>query len=116
MTFNGISRVFSTENDDQYNTIGAFWDELAYKYGRSNLRGLGYHWAPTTIEYVIGQKEGDIPESDCCVELPDEGWLVVKGRTQDLSKIYEEIYKDGNLTYEIEMFSDDGSCEIWYLR
>lgn len=37
MTFNGISRVFSTENDDQYNTIGAFWDEMAYKYGRSNL-------------------------------------------------------------------------------
>ena len=116
MTFNGISRVFSTENDDQYNTIGAFWDELAYKYGRSNLRGLGYHWTLTTIEYVIGRKEGDILESDCCVELPDEGWLVAKGRTQDLSKIYEEIYKDGNLTYEIEMFSDDGSCEIWYLR
>lgn len=116
MTFNGISRVFSTENDDQYNTISAFWDELAYKYGRSNLRGLGYHWTTTTIEYVIGRKEGNLPKSACCVELPDEGWIVVKGRTQDLSKIYEEIYKDGNLTYEIEMFSDDGSCEIWYLR
>ena len=46
----------------------------------------------------------------------DEGWTAVKGRTQDLSKIYEEIYKEGSLTYEIEMFSDDGSFEIWYLR
>ncbi len=29
MLFKGIGRTFSTENDQQYETIGAFWDELA---------------------------------------------------------------------------------------
>ena len=42
MLFKGIGRTFSTENDQQYETIGAFWDELAAKYGRENLQGLGY--------------------------------------------------------------------------
>lgn len=116
MFFRGISRVFSTENEMQYNTIGAFWDELAEKYGRSNLRGLGYNWTPTTIEYVIGLKEGDIQGGNCSVELPDDSWNVVNGKTDDLGKIYDEIYKNGNLTYEIEMFTDNGDCEIWYLR
>ena len=41
MLFKGIGRTFSTENDQQYETIGAFWDELAAKYGRANLQGLG---------------------------------------------------------------------------
>lgn len=116
MNFKGISRVFSTENETQYNTIGVFWDELAKEYGRSNLRGLGYNWTPATIEYVIGLKEGEIPDSNCTVELPDDGWNVVTGKTNDLGKIYDEIYKDGTLMYEIEMFTDDGDCEIWYLR
>ena len=44
MLFRGIGRTFSTENDQQYETIGAFWDELAAKYGRENLQGLGYGW------------------------------------------------------------------------
>ena len=44
MLFKGIGRTFSTENDQQYETIGAFWDELAAKYGRENLQGLGYGW------------------------------------------------------------------------
>ena len=39
MLFKGIGRTFSTENDQQYKTIGAFWDELAAKYGRMNLQG-----------------------------------------------------------------------------
>ena len=44
MLFKGIGRTFSTENDQQYEKIGAFWDELAAKYGRLNLQGLGYGW------------------------------------------------------------------------
>ncbi len=44
MLFKGSGRTFSTENDQQYETIGAFWDELAAKYGRANLQGLGYGW------------------------------------------------------------------------
>jgi len=58
------------------------WDASVEKYldwtCQSNLRGLGYHWPPTTIEYVIGRKEDNLSESDCCVELPDEGWIAVK--------------------------------------
>ena len=37
MKFIGISRVFSTINNEQYKTIGAFWDELSEKYGMENL-------------------------------------------------------------------------------
>ena len=116
MVFTGIGRVFSTENEAQYETIGAFWDELAAKYGRDNLRGLGYNWTAATIEYVIGLKVGNIPGYDCRVELPDAGWAVVTGKTDDLGRIYGEIYEDGNLTYEIETFTDDGKCEIRYFR
>lgn len=43
MKFVGIRRVFSTENEEQYVTIGAFWDELSDIYGRENLMGLGYN-------------------------------------------------------------------------
>jgi len=44
MVFNGISKVFSTKDDRQYETIGVFWDEFSKKYGREKLRGLGYNW------------------------------------------------------------------------
>jgi predicted transcriptional regulator YdeE len=116
MRFIGISRVFSTENDQQYETIGAFWDEMSEKYGRENLRGLGYNWTNTTIEYVIGKKEGIIDEANCDIELPDQGWTTVRGKTEELGRIYEGIYADGCLTYEIESFGEDGSCEISYTR
>lgn len=42
MKFVGIRRVFSTENEEQYVTIGAFCDELSDIYGRENLTGFGY--------------------------------------------------------------------------
>ena len=57
MKFIGISRVFSTINNEQYKTIGTFWDELSEEYGMENLRGLGYNWTDDTIEYVIGLKD-----------------------------------------------------------
>lgn len=44
MQFNGISRVFKLTNEQQYETIGRFWDEMALIYGLENLRGLGYKW------------------------------------------------------------------------
>ena len=116
MTFFGISRVFSTENDAQYESIGIFWDELSKKYGRNNLRGLGYNWTANTIEYVIGLKEGKIEGYNCSVELPDDNWKKAEGKLSDLGKIYEEIYKGGSLKYEIEMIYDDGHCEILYRR
>ena len=116
MVFEGISRVFSLENEEQYKTIGAFWDELSEKYRLENLQGLGYNWTEHTMEYVIGLKEGMIEESNCKVALPDEGWTTVSGKTEDLSKIYRDIYMEGNLIYEIETFTDDGDCTIRYYR
>lgn len=116
MVFEGISKVFSTEGEAQYETIGAFWDELSKKYGLSNLRGLGYNWTENTIEYVIGLKEGVIEGSNCAVILPDDGWITVKGRTEQLSQIYDDIYQAGCLKYEIETFTDEGDCEILYCR
>jgi len=116
MTFTGIKRVFSTQNEEQYNTIGAFWDKLASQYGRENLQGLGYDWTESSIGYVIGLKKGIIPGADCTEQLPDEGWTVVQGKTEQLGSLYDEIYRDGRLTYEIESFRADGSCEIRYYR
>ena len=81
MLFKGIGRTFSTENDQQYETIGAFWDELAAKYGRENLQGLGYGWKERSIEYVIGLIDGEIGGPDRTVTLPDMGWVTVRGRT-----------------------------------
>ena len=90
MLFKGIGRTFSTENDQQYETIGAFWDELA--------------------------ANGEIGGADRTVTLPDMGWVTVRGRTADLGKIYEKIYQEGRLKYEIERFTDSGDCEIMYCR
>ena len=116
MTFIGIGRTFSTEGDRQYETIGAFWDELSAEYGLEELRGLGYGWTEDTIEYVTGWKEGVIPGADRAVELPDEGWSAVTGRSERLERLYEEIWREGRLRYEIESFRQDGTCEILYLR
>lgn len=116
MVFQGIGRVFSTVNSEQFDTIGAFWDELSARYGVGNLRGLGYDWTDDSITYVIGLNEGVIEGADREVLLPEDGWTVVKGKTSDLEAIYDGIYRDGPLTYEIETFSEDGSCEIAYRR
>lgn len=116
MNFKGISRVFSTVNSQQYETIGRFWDELSKIYGRENLRGLGYNWTETSIEYAIGLKQGEIEGCNCEVILPDTGWVIAKGKTCELDNIYENIYEAGNLQYEIEMFNEDGTCEIRYYR
>ena len=116
MLFKGIGRTFSTENDRQFKTIGAFWDELAVKFGRKNLQGLGYGWTEQSIEYVIGLIDGEIDGADRAVELPDIGWGTVRGKTADLGEIYEKIYQEGRLKYEIERFTDTGDCEIMYYR
>lgn len=116
MEFKGISRTFSTVGEKQYETIGAFWDELSGIYGRENLRGLGYNWTDTSIEYVIGLITGDIDGQNVSVTLPDDGWKCVCGRTEKLGEIYNDIYKDGPLKYEIEMFDDAGNCKIEFYR
>lgn len=123
MLFYGLSRVFSTVGDGQYEAIGAFWDAMADRFGRENLRGLGYGWTENTITYAIGLKNGALPPvvrypgavfRD--IELPGEGWLHFTGRTENLSELYADIYADGTLLYEIEEFYDNGDCEVFVIR
>ena len=116
MIFEGITGSFSLENEDQYNTIGEFWDTMASRYGLENLRGLGYRWSKGRIEYAIGLKNGTIPGADFTIELPDSGWITVKGKTEFLKEMYDEIYTRGAVTYEIETFYDTGECIIEYFR
>ena len=116
MIFKGISKEFSLINEDQYNTIGDFWDEMASLYGLENLQGLGYKWADGKIFYAIGLKVGNIKNYNLCIELPDANWITVNGETKSLKDIYNEIYKLGALKYEIETFSENGKCQIKYYR
>lgn len=115
MKFVGIRRVFSTKNEEQYITIGEFWDEMSKVYGRENLMGLGCNWTKDSVEYVMALKNGAIADADYEILLPDE-WIEICGMTEKLSAIYDEIYKDGPLLYEIEEFDDKGNCKIRYCR
>ena len=116
MIFKGITRSFSLANEDQYNTIGAFWDEMEALYGLENLLGLGYKWQNGKIEYAIGLKKGEINGYNLTIELPDNDWVTVKGKTDNLKQIYNEIYISGALTYELESFFNSGDCIIKYYR
>ena len=116
MIFVGLSKEFSLHNEEQYNTIGDFWDELSILYGLENLIGLGYKWENGIISYAIGLKNGEIANSNFTIELPDEDWVTYCGKTDDLKKIYDEIYIDGPLKYELETFTLDGVCKIKYYR
>jgi len=114
--FKGISRVFSLSNEQQYETIGLFWDEMAMLYGLENLQGLGYNWKDNRISYAIGLKGGCIKGYNMSIELPDNGWVRIEGKTASLKQLYDEIYKDGVLDFEIETFFENGTCEIMYYR
>lgn len=116
MIFKGISKVFDLTNEQQYETIGQFWDEMAAVYGLENLRGLGYAWQGNSISYAIGLKDGVMEDCNLHITLPDDGWENVKGQTDCLKAIYDAIYKYGRLQYEIELFYEDGTCEISYYR
>lgn len=116
MVFNGVSKVFDLTDEQQYETIGQFWDEMAAVYGLENLRGLGYAWQGNTMSYAIGLIDGDMEDCNVSILLPDDGWITVKGQTDRLKTIYDEIYQSGRLQYEIEMFYEDGTCEISYYR
>lgn len=116
MIFSGISRDFDLSDEQQYETIGQFWDEMARQYGLESLMGLGYRWQGNTISYAIGLKDGEMKNCNMRLLLPDDGWMTAKGQTDDLKAIYDEIYQNGKLQYEIETFFENGTCEIRYYR
>ena len=81
-----------------------------------NLQGLGYKWEDSMIFYAIGLKNGKIDQANIKLELPDDNWFIVEGETKNLKSIYDEIYVDGPLKYEIEIFFENGMCQIKYYR
>ena len=116
MIFVGISKEFSLTNEEQYDTIGRFWDEMTELYGLEELQGLGYKWENNKISYAIGLKNGCIKGYNLRMELPNKDWITVNGKTDNLKQIYDEIYQKGPLQYEIETFYENGNCEIKYWR
>ena len=124
MFFSGFGKVFSTVGDSQYETIGAFWDEMSSRFGRENLRGLGCHWTADSIEYLIGLRKGALSDDEPLPEgaahreliLPDHNWTVYTGKTSELDQMYGAIYQNGPLDFEIETFADDGNCEVHIFR
>ncbi|MCQ2593929.1 MAG: hypothetical protein MJ196_01555 [Treponemataceae bacterium] len=128
MKFFGVSKVFSTRNQQQYLHIGEFWDYFSGIWGRENILGLGYNWRTGSIEYVIGTlnqplnfnlAEADAKFGGCVykeIVLPDDGWQKFCGKTEKLAELYDQIYKSGALKYEIESFDDGGNCEVLIYR
>ena len=43
-------------------------------------------------------------------DLTDDGWDVTVGRTDDRLRLYDEIYKDRGLGYEIKEFTEVAAC------
>ena len=89
MIFCGITKDFCLTNEQQYDTIGQFWDELARLYGLENLQGLGYNWKDNKISFAIGLKNGCIKGCNLHIELPDKDWVTAKGKTDNLKQLYE---------------------------
>lgn len=129
MVFKGYQMTFSTEGNKQYETIGNLWDKFASVYGIENIRGLGFNWSSTTIDYCFGFVEdlsveeyverlevvntfAEKPFRFNTIELPDENWVNFKGETEKLDVLYDRVYKDGQLDFEIERFDSNGKADI----
>lgn len=128
MKINGVLIRFDCTDNQQYDNIGKFWDFMSQLYPKEELKGVGYNWANDSFDYVIGADEGKYDFSLDCIrkeypnsknvvlELPDRGWKVYTCKIEKLSELYDNIYKDGVLDYEIEEFDNDGECKISILR
>ena len=57
---------------------------MSEKYGRENLRGLGYNWTDTTIEYVIGLKKEQFQKQTVMLSLQMMAGLIQKAALMNL--------------------------------
>ncbi|HHU71637.1 MAG TPA: hypothetical protein GXZ21_06325 [Clostridiales bacterium] len=128
MQINGIKVRFDCTDNKQFDAIGEFWSFMSCLYPKEELKGLGFNWADNSFDYVIGDFEGKFDYSfdiirqtysaaeNVVIELPNHGWKVYLGKIEDIAKIYETIYKEGVLDFEIEEFDEMGNCKISILR
>jgi predicted transcriptional regulator YdeE len=128
MKFHGVRIRFDCIDNKQFEAIGAFWNFMSGLFPREQLRGLGLNWMNDSFDYVIGDFEGRFDYSlpiirqtypaaqTVVVPLPDDGWITYAGKTDNIAQIYEDIYRDGVLNYEIEAFDREGNCKIAILR
>jgi len=127
MILQGIQIRFDCANGEQFEAIGAFWDAMRVLFPDRTLSGVGYGWENDTLCYLIGTEDGlpagtetigqQFPDAEYTVlHLPDDGWKRYTATADTLDVLYEEIYRDGPLTYEIERFDADGRAEIRTLR
>ncbi len=116
----GVMKTFDCADGEQYEAIGRFWSEMSSLYGQEQLCGVGCNWRNNRLDYIIGFMNNDTAELSDAVgqcggsiarlELPTSGWRHYSGKTEKLSELYDAIYADGVLDYEIERFTPDGEC------
>ncbi|MCL2197625.1 MAG: hypothetical protein FWB80_01760 [Defluviitaleaceae bacterium] len=127
MCFKGIKIRFDCKDSEQYRNIGDFWNYMRTEYPNHSLKGVGCNWNDDSFDYIIG----DFATLDFCMDkikkryltadyyeitLPDSGWQIYHGKTENLSELYNEIYKNGVLDYEVEEFFSNGDCKISIYR
>jgi predicted transcriptional regulator YdeE len=128
MTFKGIQIRFDCAGNQQYEAIGGFWDCMTGLYPGCALKGVGYNWSNDCLDYAIGGFGDETHYDETAlrerfpnakymeIQLPDSGWQVFHCELDRLSDLYNEIYKDGALLYEIEEIQPNGHCVISIIR
>lgn len=128
MRFHGVLIRFDCTDNKQYDAIGRYWDFMAKLFPKDKLKGLGFNWSSNSFDYVIGDNEGEFDYSlpivyqtypaskKVVIELPDDGWITYIGKLENIKNIYDAIYRDGTLDYEIEEFDTFGNCKISIFR
>ena len=128
MKFTGVLRRFDCSNNKQFNDIGEFLDLMSKIIDKNEIKGLGFNWQNNHLDYIIGDLKEEFnysidiilktyPTSKIVtVDLPDNGWKIYQGKLKDIKNIYEKIYRDGPLDYEIEEIDTKGNFKVSILR
>jgi len=125
LTFIGIGKKFSIIGEDQYNTIGRFWDLMSDFTNKDDLIGFGCNWTKTDMEYYIGFIH-DIDYRNILnnlnfkmknlkikkFNLDTKDWILYKGKTKNINKMYDFIWTDKVVTSELEFFTNNGNCYL----
>lgn len=124
MRYSGVQATIDTDDDNQFEVLGAFWQAMRRQADPNRLRGIGHTWdtAGHTFEYLIGMQEDHVWNTDGVfrlkglhtgrlgeIELPDDGWQTHQCAPADIAEMYAVIWRHGDLRYEVEHFDADGT-------